>query len=122
MAISRKRAIARGEQAIERPRGEMAIGLYHGKTGLSLRYQGKVIARTSASSVGRRVAPFVAQALGTALPPVGGRGKAVVSSGVLFRVLSICTLDLRSEEAMVLLDYLLREAEELRGFKSAAVD
>lgn len=122
MALSRKQAIARGEQAIERPKGEMAVTLYHGKTGVTLRYQGRVVARTTASRVGRAVAPYVAQALGVKLPSPGSSAKATVSSGVMFRVLSICTLDLRDQEALVLLQYLLQEAQELRGFRSAAVD
>ena len=102
--------------------GQMEITLYHGRSGLTLRYQGKVIARTHASNVGRRLAPYVAQALDVPLPELGHATKAVVSSGVLFRVLSISSLDLRSEEAMMLLHYLLQEAEEMRGFRSAAID
>ena len=53
---------------------------------------------------------------------MGRSAKAVVSSGVMFRVLSISSLDLRSEEAIALLSYLLQEAEEMRGFRSAAID
>ena len=122
MAVSRKEALARGEKAIELPKGQMEITLYHGRSGLTLRYQGKVIARTHASSVGRELAPYVAQALGAPLPELGHSTKAVVSSGVMFRVLSISSLDLRSQEAMMLLHYLLQEAEEMRGFRSTAID
>lgn len=109
----------RGEKAIERPKGEMVIDLYHGKTGLTLRYQGKVIARTSASVSGKQLAPYVAAALGVKLPPVGSMAKAVVSSGVMFRVLSISTIDLRNEESFILLDYLLQEASEMRAYQSS---
>ncbi len=122
MSVSRKQALAQGEKAIERPKGQMEVTLYHGVTGLTLRYQGQVIARTHASAVGKQLAPYVALALGASLPDVGGSTKVVVSSGVMFRVLSISSLDLRSEEANALLLYLLQEAEEMRGFKSAVID
>ena len=119
MSISRKRALERGQEAIELPKGQMAITLFHGKGGVTLRYQGRVVARTHGSGVGRRLAPFLAQALGVEMPPIGGKATAVVSSGILYRVLSMSTLDLRQEEARMLLDYLLSEAEEMRRFRSA---
>ncbi len=56
MAISRKQAIARGEKAIERPKGEMAVTLYHGKVGVTVKYKGRVVARTLDSRPGRMVA------------------------------------------------------------------
>ena len=122
MSISRKAALERGQRAIERPKGQMALTLYHGAGGLTVRYQGRVIARTTGSHKGKRVAPFVALALGARLPRRGRTAKATVSSGVVFRVLSICTLDPEVEAERMLLAYLLREADELRGFRSAAAE
>ena len=119
MSISVKEAMARGEKAIERPKGEMAITLFRGKTGLSLRYLGKVICRTPATEAGKLIAPYVADAVGVRLPAVGSTAKAVVSSGVMFRVLSISTLDVKNEESRILLDYLLTEAREMREYQSA---
>ena len=119
MSISKKQALARGEKAIERPKGEMEITLYHGNTGLTLRYQGKVIAKTPASAAGKQIAPYVAAALGVKLPALGSAAKAVVSSGVMFRVLSISTMDLKNEESRILLDYLMSEAREMREFQSS---
>ena len=116
MAISRKKALERGRASIERPKGAMDVVLYHGKGGLTVRYQGKVIARTHASTVGRRLAPYLAESLGVVLPPVGESVEATVSSGVMYRALSISSLDLRVPEARLLLDYLLEEAEAMRGF------
>lgn len=100
----------------------MPITLFHGKGGLTLRYQGKVIARTTASHAGKTIAPFVAMALGLKLPNLGKTAEAHVSSGVLYRVLSISTLDLRQPEARQLLDYLLEEAASMRSFQSAVID
>ncbi len=100
----------------------MQVTLRHGSTGLTLKYGGKVIARTYPSGPGRRIAPFIAQALGVELPPVGESLKAVVSSGVMYRVLSISTLDPGTEEGLLLLEYLLNEAREMRGFRSTAIE
>ena len=122
MSISLAKALARGEKAIERPKGQMEITLYHGKGGLTLRYGGRVVARTHASRAGHRLAPYVALALGAEIPTLGQAAKAVVSSGVLFRVLSISSLDLRKEEAWVMLEYLLQEAERMRGYASALLE
>ena len=122
MAISLKKALEQGQRSIERPKGRMEITLYHGRGGLTLRYEGRVIARTHASRVGRLLAPFLAEALGVGLPQPGDTAKAVVSSGVMFRVLSISSLDLRVEEAALLLNYLLHEAEEMRGFGSSSAE
>lgn len=118
MSISVKEAIVRGEKAIERPKGAMEITLFRGKTGITLRYRGKVICRTPPTEAGKLIAPYIAHALGLGLPSVGSSVEAVVSSGVLFRVFSIATLDARNEEARILLDYLLTEAGEMRGFES----
>lgn len=122
MSVSRKRALERGQAAIEHPKGVMALTLFRGKSGVTLRYQGKVIARTSASRAGNQIAPFIALALGLPLPKLGATATAKVSSGVLYRILSISTLDLRQPEARQLLDYLLDEAATMRGFKSAPLD
>ena len=116
MGISRKKALERGQQLIERPRGALELNLFHGKRGLTVRHQGKVIARTHSSRIGRILAPFVAEALGVELPKIGSAVEAVASSGVIYRVLSISSLDLRQAEARELLTYLLEEAAAMRHF------
>ena len=68
-----------------------------------------------AVSVGMLAAGFVAQALGTKVPPLGESVTARVSTGVLFRVLGVAGLDYKKEESYVLLDRLLEEAERQRG-------
>ena len=118
MSVSLKKALERGQRAIERPKSRMEIALYHGRGGLTLRYQGQVIARTHASTAGRLLAPYLARALGVELPPVGGKDTATVSSGVMYRVLSMSSLDLRREESVALLEYLLLEAAEMRSYRS----
>ena len=72
---------------------------------------------------GSAVAAFgrnLPQALGARVPPVGESVAVRVSTGVLFRAVSIASLDFGVEESYVLLDRLLEEAEMQRGASSDA--
>ena len=57
----------------------------------------------------------MAEALGVKVPPLGGSVDARVSTGVLWRAISISCLDFRKEESLVLLERLMAEAEMQRG-------
>ena len=63
---------------------------------------------------------FLAQSLGIKIPPLGEKTLARVSTGVLFRSLSIVQLNYDVPESQVLLDRLLSEAEAQRGGSSDA--
>jgi hypothetical protein len=119
MGVSKKAAQEQGQKAIERPNAAMRVSLRRGRTGVTLLYGGRAVARLGATAADRRLAPYLAAALGVRLPPEGQSAEAVVSSGVMFRVLSIASLDLANEESLILLDYLLQEANEMRGYQSA---
>ena len=60
----------------------------------------------------------MAKALGVAIPAAGKSVAARVSTGVLFRAVSIASLDLGIDESFVLLDRWLEEAEAQRGGSS----
>ena len=60
-------------------------------------------------------AAFMAKALGTELPPIGGTAEAEVSTGVLYRAVAIAALDVRTPEGQVLLERHLSEAREMLG-------
>ena len=59
--------------------------------------------------------PFMAEALGVKVPPLGGSVEARVSTGVLWRAISISCLDFRKAESAPLLERLLEEANMQRG-------
>ena len=119
MAISRRQAMERAERVLARPSSRMELKLYHGKRGLTLRHRGRVVTRTWDSTSGRKVAPFLAHALGVDLPAPGTSTTATISSGLLFRVLSISCLDLRRREGKRLLLRLLEEADHMRSLGEA---
>ena len=59
---------------------------------------------------GMAAANYMAKALGVGIPPLGETAKARVSTGVLFRAVSIASLDYDVEESFVLLERWLQEA------------
>jgi len=115
MTISRKKAWAYAEQLLSRPRRDIPVTLRHGKRGIALLHNGRVLTRCYASKSGQLCAPYVAQALGLELPLKGERAQANVSTGVLYRAISIASLDLRIPEAYILLERYLEEAEFQRA-------
>ena len=64
---------------------------------------------------GMAAGAYMARALGVRIPPLGETVRARVSTGVLFRAMSIASLDFDEEASMVVLSRLLDEAEMQRG-------
>ena len=63
----------------------------------------------------------MAEALGVEVPPLGSSVDARVSTGVLWRAISISCLDLRKRESFLILERLLAEADMQRGAGSDSV-
>ncbi|MBM3926136.1 MAG: hypothetical protein FJ320_09190 [SAR202 cluster bacterium] len=112
MSISRKRAWEQyAEDFVNIPRRSVRVTLRHTKSGVTLLHQGRVLTRCYNSKVGQYCAQFMAQALGLEVPPLGQSIDADVSTGVLFRAISIASLDLRNEATHPILQRMLEEAE-----------
>ncbi len=121
MSISRKRALEYADQIISVPRAHVSVTLRQGKHGVTLLNRGRALTRCYLSRSGMRSARFMAEALGVKVPPLGGSVDARVSTGVLWRAISISCLDFRKEESLVLLERLMAEAEMQRGSGSDSV-
>ncbi|MBI4233631.1 MAG: hypothetical protein HY686_04235 [Chloroflexi bacterium] len=111
MSASRRQAWAYAEGVLARPRRGLPVTLRHGKAGVTLLHNRRVLTRCYPSGTGVKAAALVAQALGVELPPVGASVEAVVTTGVLFRAISLSSLDLRKPEVSPLVERLLEEAE-----------
>mgnify|MGYP004367188877 CR=1 FL=1 len=61
------------------------------------------------------LAYYMAEALGVTVPPLDESVDAKVSTGVLFRAISIATLDLDVEESFILMARWLDEAQAQRS-------
>lgn len=122
MAVSRKHAQDYAERVLSRPRSDFQVTLKRGKGGTTLLYQGRAVTKCHASRVGTVQAVYMARALGLELPAIGGRVTAEVPGGVLYRAVSISTLDLRRPEARQVLVQLLATAEMQRGVMGGPVE
>ena len=115
MSVSRAKAWTYAEDLLERPARRVKVMLRRGKGGVTLLHEGRALTRCYDSGVGRTTADLVARALGVLLPPPGGSTTTTVSTGVLFRAVSISSMDPRVQEVWPLFRRLLEEAEEMRA-------
>ena len=97
------------------PRAHLVLELTQDEGGLKLIHSGKRLAECYLTREGMVAATYLAQALGTKVPPLGETVKVKASTGVLFRAVSIVNLDFNNEVSYVLLERWLEEAEEQRG-------
>ena len=93
------------------PRAHLALELSQDDSGLKLLHQGKPLVECYLTREGMAAAGYMAKALGVQIPPLGESVTARVSTGVLFRALSISSLDFNNEESFILLERWLEEAE-----------
>jgi len=120
VSISRKKALEYADVVVSVPRAHLLVSLRQTKGGVTLLHDGRALTRCYISRPGMRAARFMAEALGVKVPPLGGEVEARVSTGVLWRAISISCLDLRKPEALPLLERLLEEARMQRGSSSEA--
>ncbi len=103
------------EELIAVPRAHLNLDLRQDETGLVLSYDDKMLMHFPLTREGMTAAGFVSKALGQKVPALGEGVRARVSTGVLFRAMSIASLDFKVQESFVLLDRLLEEAASQRG-------
>ena len=102
-------------ELLDVPRAHLALELSQDEDGLKLRYGGKVLVECYLTNEGMAAGAYMAKALGVPVPALGESATARVSTGVLFRAVSIASLDFDVEESFVLLERWLEEAELQRG-------
>ncbi len=118
MSVSRKRALEYADKIISVPRAHVRVLLRQSKGGVTLLHERKALTKCYITRSGMRAARLMAEALGVEVPPLGGSVEARVSTGVLWRAISISCLDYRKKESYVLLERLLEEAKMQRGSRS----
>ena len=108
------------EELISVPRAHVRMELRQDEKGLSLLHDGRTLVECPLTREGMMSAGFMAQALGAKIPALGESTPVRASTGLLFRAVSIASLDYTKEESGALLERLLEEAEEQRGASSDA--
>jgi len=97
-------------ELVETPRAHLALDVRQDDDGLHLLYRDRPLVHCFLTEQGMAAANYMTKALGVGIPPLGQAVKARVSTGVLFRAVSIASLDFATEESFVLLERLLEEA------------
>jgi hypothetical protein len=121
LSVSRKRALEYADEIISVPRAHVRVTLRQVKDGVTLLHQGRALTKCHITRSGMRAARYMAEALGVRLPALGESVEARVSTGVLWRAISISCLDFRRPESFTLLDRLIEEARLQRGSGSDSV-
>ncbi|MCH8206786.1 MAG: hypothetical protein IH956_07250 [Chloroflexi bacterium] len=121
MSNSHTKVHPAAEQLISVPRAHLALELRQDEAGVVLLHEGKPLVECPLTREGMIAAGFLAEALGAKVPALGETLQVRVSTGVLFRAVSISELDFGKEESYVLLQRLLEEAATQRRGSSDAV-
>lgn len=108
------------EDLISVPKAHIKLELHQDQMGLKLLHEEKLLVEYHLTREGMAAAGYTAMALGVKLPSLGESVTARVSTGVLFRVISISSLDFSNKESYKLLERWLEEAELQRGGSSDA--
>ena len=103
------------EELTSTPRAHLALELRQDDDGLKLLHRDRPLVECYLTREGMAAGGYMAKALGAPLPALGESVPVRVSTGVLFRAVSIASLDFSVEESFVLLERLLEEAEMQRG-------
>jgi hypothetical protein len=88
--------------------------------GMLLTHDNNLLVRCPLTEYGMAAAGFMSEAMGIKVPALGTSLSVRVSTGVLFRVISIAELDYSVEESITILTRLLEEAELQRGRSSGS--
>ena len=108
------------DELMSTPRAHLRLELHQDNDGLKLTYNNRVIVECRLTREGMAAAGYMARALGVKIPPLGSASTARVSTGVMFRAVSIASLDFNNDESFVLLDRWIEEADMQRRGSSDA--
>lgn len=120
MGTSRKRALEYAYELLSQPRSHMRVELRQVSDGVVLKHGRRVLTKVYLNRSGMNAAVAMAEALGIRVPPKGQAVTARVSTGLLYRVLSISQLDFKNEASFELASNLIEEADQMRGSGSDA--
>ena len=118
MSVSRTRALECADRVLAVPRAHVRVTLRQVNGGVTLLHEGRAVTKCYLTRSGMKAARFMAEALGVEVPPLGESVDARISTGVLFRAVSISCLDFRKSESVVVLERLLEEAAMQRASSS----
>ena len=120
--VSRKQALLYADKLVSVPRAHVRLVLRQTKGGVTLLHKGRVVTKCYINRSGMRAATYMARALGVKIPSLGQAVETMVSTGVLWRAVTISDMDFRKEQSYPILDRLLSEAAMQRGESIVGVE
>lgn len=115
MTVSRKKALDYAYKLIEAPKAHVRVSLRQTGAGVSLLHGRRLLTKVYLNESGMSAAAAMAEALGVPVPKLGDSSTALVSSGLLYRVLALSQLDYRNEAALEVAERLVEEAKDMQS-------
>ena len=108
------------EELMSVPRAHVRMEYSQTNSGVVLTHEGNELVKCPLTRSGMAAAGFMSQAMGVELPTLNETVNVRVSTGVLFRVITIAGLDFENDASFIIFDILLEEAELQRGSASGS--
>ena len=108
------------EELMSVPRAHVRMEYSQTNSGVVLTHEGNELVKCPLTRSGMAAAGFMSQAMGVELPTLNETVNVRVSTGVLFRVITIAGLDFENDASFAILDRMLEEAELQRGSSSGS--
>ena len=108
------------EELMSVPRAHVRMEYSQTNSGVVLTHEGNELVKCPLTRSGMAAAGFMSQAMGVELPTLNETVNVRVSTGVLFRVITIAGLDFENDASFIILDRMLEEAELQRGSASGS--
>ena len=108
------------EELMSVPRAHVRMEYSQTNSGVVLTHEGNALVKCPLTRSGMAAAGFMSQAMGVELPTLNETVNVRVSTGVLFRVITIAGLDFENDASFIILDRMLEEAELQRGSDSGS--
>ena len=115
MSVSRKQALEYAYHLIEAPRAHLRVTLRQTREGVSVLHGRRVLTKVYLNRSGMNAAGAIAEAIGVPVPKLGETKSALISSGLLYRVLALSQLDFRKPEALEVAALLVDEARDMQS-------
>ena len=108
------------EELMSVPSAHVRMEYSQTNSGEVLTHEGTELVKCPLTRSGMAAAGFMSQAMGVELPTLNETVNVRVSTGVLFRVITIAGLDFENDASFIILDRMLEEAELQRGSASGS--
>ena len=108
------------EELMSVPRAHVRMEYSQTNSGVVLTHEGNELVKCPLTRSGMAAAGFMSQAMGVELPTLNETVNVRVSTGVLFRVITIAGLAFENDASFAILARMLEEAELQRGSASGS--